>query len=136
MPTIVIELFDGSHQPVRLQTPPDKTAARVLDACSRKFGAVGCLSPKDDPDLLLEGNDILAGGRTYVFTPGGSQGMQHRGCHLSQAAAHMPEKPNVTVFSSDSEMGLFHNEDQLSLQFALCLPTFAEHLYASASSGA
>ena len=77
MPNIVIELDDGSLGPFELQTPPEKTAAMVLDACSRKFNrGVGSLSPKDNPKLLLEDGDVLAGGVAYVFTPSaGSQGM-------------------------------------------------------------
>ncbi|KAL0050308.1 hypothetical protein WJX82_008680 [Trebouxia sp. C0006] len=75
MPTIItVELHDGRANPVRIQTP--KTAATVLDACRRKFlRGEGSLSPKDEPDLLLEDCDVVAGGMTYVFTPGaGSQG--------------------------------------------------------------
>ena len=69
MPSIFIELNDGRLGPIELQTPPEKTAAKVLDACSRKFSrGVGSLSPKDKPNLLLEDNDVVAGGVTYVFT--------------------------------------------------------------------
>jgi len=84
MPNIVVELHDGSLGPIELQTPPEKTAAAVLDACSRKFNrGVGSLSPKDNPKLLLEDGDVLAGGMAYVFTPSaGSQGMHHI-CHDS-----------------------------------------------------
>ena len=81
MPTIItVELHDGRANPVRIQTP--KTAATVLDACRRKFlRGEGSLSPKDEPDLL---RDVVAGGMTYVFTPGaGSQGMHHVSCHAS-----------------------------------------------------
>ncbi len=84
MPTIItVELHDGRANPVRIQTP--KTAATVLDACRRKFlRGEGSLSPKDEPDLLLEDRDVVAGGMTYVFTPGaGSQGMHHVSCHAS-----------------------------------------------------
>ncbi len=79
MPSIVIELHDGSLGPIELQTPPEKTAAKVLDACSRKFNrGVGSLSPKDKLNLLLEDDNVVAGGVTYVFTPSaGSQGMHH-----------------------------------------------------------
>jgi len=34
MPNIVVELHDGSLGPIELQTPPEKTAAAVLDASS------------------------------------------------------------------------------------------------------
>ena len=37
MPSIIIELKDGRLDPIELQTPPEKTAAKVLDACTRKF---------------------------------------------------------------------------------------------------
>ncbi|KAL0019938.1 hypothetical protein WJX77_012405 [Trebouxia sp. C0004] len=44
---------------------------------SRKFNSgVGSLSPKGKPNLLLEDDDVVAGGVTYVFTPSaGSQGI-------------------------------------------------------------
>ena len=76
MPNMVIELHDGSLGPFELRTPPEKTAAKVLDACSRRFSrGVGSLSPKDNPKLLLEDDDVVAGGMAYVFTPSsGSQG--------------------------------------------------------------
>ena len=79
MPSIVIELHDGRLDPIQLQTPPEKTAAKMSDACSRKFNSgVGSLSPKGKPNLLLEDNDVVAGGVTYVFIPSaGSQGMHH-----------------------------------------------------------
>ena len=80
MPSIItIELHDGGLGPIKLQTPPEKTAAKVLDACSRKFNrGKGSLSPKGEPDFLLEDEDVVAGGMTYVFTPSaGSQGMHH-----------------------------------------------------------
>ncbi len=79
MPSILIELHDGRLDPIELQTPPEKTAAKVLDACSRKFNrGVGSLSPKGKPNLLLEDDDVVADGMTYVFTPrAGSQGMHH-----------------------------------------------------------
>ena len=35
MPNVVIELDDGSLGPIELLSDPDKTAAMVLDACSR-----------------------------------------------------------------------------------------------------
>lgn len=85
MPNIVIELDDGSLGPIELLSDPEKTAA--LDACSRKFNrGVTSLSPKDNPKLLLENGDVLAGGTADVFTPSaGSQGM-HQMCHeMSQA---------------------------------------------------
>lgn len=88
MPSIVIELHDGHLGPViELQTPPAKTAAKVLDACSRKFNkGVGSLSPKSQPNLLLEDDDVVAGGVTYVFTPSaGFQGMHHIFHVMSQA---------------------------------------------------
>ena len=87
MPSILIELHDGRHDPIELQTPPEKTAAKVLDACSRKFSrGVGSLSPKGKPNLLLEDNDVVAGGMTYIFTPSaGSQGMHHMLFLMSQA---------------------------------------------------
>ncbi len=70
MPSIVIELHDGHLGPIELQPHPEKTAAQVLDACNRKFHrGEGCLSPKSEPDLLLEDEDVIAGGVTYVFTP-------------------------------------------------------------------
>ena len=63
MPSIIIELHDGCLDPIQLQTAPEKTAAKVLDACSRKFNSgVGSLSPKGKPNLLLEDNDVVAGG--------------------------------------------------------------------------
>ncbi len=34
---------------------------------------VGSLSPKDNPKLLLENGDVLAGGTAYVFTPSETQ---------------------------------------------------------------
>ena len=87
MPSIIIELHDGSLDPIELQTPPDKTAAKVLDACTRKFNrGVGSLSPKGKPNLLLEDEDVVAGGVTYVFTPSaGSQGIHHILHIMSQA---------------------------------------------------
>ena len=87
MPSIFIELHDGRLGPIELQTPPEKTAAKVLDACSRKFNrGVGTLSPKGKPNFLLEDNDVIAGGTTYVFTPSaGSQGMHHIFHVMSQA---------------------------------------------------
>ncbi len=77
MESIIVELHEGHHDPIELQ--PEKTAAEVLDACCRKFNrGVGCLSPKGKPNSLLEARDVVAGGRTYVFTPSaGSQGMHH-----------------------------------------------------------
>ncbi len=52
MPNVVVELQDGSLGAFELQTPPQKTAAKVLDACSRKFNkGVGSLSPKDNPSF-------------------------------------------------------------------------------------
>ena len=85
MPSIIIELHDGHVGPIQLQTPPEKTAAKVLDACSRKFNrGVGSLSPKGKPNLLLEDDDVVAGGVTYVFTPSaGSQGIHRISCHVS-----------------------------------------------------
>jgi len=87
MPNIVIELNDGSLGPIELLADPEKTAAMVLDACSRKFNrGVGSLSPKDNPKLLLENGDMLAGGTAYVFTPSaGSQGMHQMYHEMSQA---------------------------------------------------
>ena len=87
MPNIIIELHDGRLEAIELQTPPEKTAAKVLDACSRKFNSgVGSLSPKGKPNLLLEDDDVVAGGVTYVFTPSaGSQGMHHVFDVMSQA---------------------------------------------------
>ena len=81
MLNIVIEFHDGSLNPIVLQTP-EKKAAKVLDACNRKFNrGIGTLSPKDSPRLLLEDEDMVAGGMVYVFTPSaGSQGMRHI-CH-------------------------------------------------------
>lgn len=47
---------------------------------------VGSLSPKGKPSLLLEDDDVVAGGVTYVFAPGaGSQGMHHVFHVMSQA---------------------------------------------------
>lgn len=70
MLSIMMELFDASLDSVELWTPPEKTAAMVLDACTRRFKrGVGSLSPKDKPNMLLEGEDVVAGGMTYVFTP-------------------------------------------------------------------
>ena len=80
MPSIItIELDKGRLGPVQLQTPPEKTAAKMLGACSRKSKrGKGSLSPKGKPNFLLEGEDVVAGGMTYVFTPiAGSQGMRH-----------------------------------------------------------
>lgn len=82
MPDIIVQLHAG-HQdginsgPVRLF--PGKTAATVLNVCSRRFlRGLGSLSPKGEPDLLLEDNDVVEGGMTYVFTPSaGSHGMHH-----------------------------------------------------------
>lgn len=87
MPTIIIELHDGRLGPIELQTPPEKTAAKVLDACSRKFkSGLGSLSPKGKHNLLVEDDDVVAGGMTYVFTPSaGSQGMHHIFQVMSQA---------------------------------------------------
>ena len=91
MPSIIIELNDGRLDPIELQTPPKKTAAKVLDACTRKFGrGVGSLSPKDKPNLLLEDNDVVAGGVTYVFTPiAGSQGIHHTSHCYSSPIGHL-----------------------------------------------
>ena len=89
MPTILIELHEKPLESIELQTPPVRTAARVLDACSRTFRRrVGSLSPKDKPALLLEDDDVVAGGTTYVFTPTAcSQGMCNT-CHdMAQAAS-------------------------------------------------
>lgn len=88
MPSIMIELSDGRLDPIELQTPPEKTAAKVLDACTRKFSrGVGSLSPKDKPNLLLEDNDVVAGGVTYVFTP--SQGIHHTSHCYSSPIGHL-----------------------------------------------
>lgn len=73
---ITVELHGGHDDPFELQTPPEKTAAIVLDICSRRFtrGKVAC---QGDPDFLLEGEDVVARGMTHVFTPtAGCQGMQ------------------------------------------------------------
>ncbi len=86
MPSIItIELDDKRLGPIELQTPPEKTAAKVLDACSRKLKrGKGSLSPKGKPNLLLEDEDVVAGGMAYVFTPiAGSQGMRHILHHAS-----------------------------------------------------
>ena len=87
MPSILIELHNGQLGPIELQSPPEKTAAKVLDACSRKFRrGVGSLSPKGKPNLLLEDNDVVVGGMTYVFTPSaGSPGMHYIYFLMSQA---------------------------------------------------
>ncbi len=70
MPSICIELHDGRPGPIELQIPPEKTAAKVLDACCRKLNlGVGRLSPKGKPNLFLQDDDVVAGGMTYVFTP-------------------------------------------------------------------
>ena len=89
MPSFFIQLHEGDDDPIEMQTPPEKTAAMVLDACSRKFKrGVGSLSPKDKPSLLIEDNGVVAGGVTYVFTPtAGSQGMHNKCQDMSQAAS-------------------------------------------------
>ena len=87
MPNTVIKLDDGSLGPIELQTPPEKTAAMVLDACSCKFNkGLGSLSPQDNPKVVLEEGDVLAGGEADVFTPSaGSPGMHHTYHDMSQA---------------------------------------------------
>ena len=58
MSSILIELHGGHPDPIELQTPPEQTAAKVLDACSLSFNkAQGSLSPEGKPDLLLEDNE-------------------------------------------------------------------------------
>ena len=87
MPSIFVELHDGRPGPVELQIPPEKTAAKVLDACCRKLNlGVGRLSPKGKPNLFLQDDDMVADGVTCVFTPpAGPHGM-HRHVHvISQA---------------------------------------------------
>lgn len=72
---ILIGLHDGSSGPIKLHTPPYKIAARVLDACTCNFlEGIGTISPKDNPNLVLIGEDVISGGVTYVFTPAFSGG--------------------------------------------------------------
>ena len=85
MPSIIIELHGERHGPIELQTPPEKTAAKALDARKSNRG-VGSLSPKGKPNLLLEDDDVVAGGVAYVFAgSAGSQGIHHIFHVMSQA---------------------------------------------------
>ena len=97
MAGIVVELHDGSHNPIIFLASPAKTAAPVLDACDRKFNkGVGTLSPKDKPDLLLEAVDTVAGGVTYTFTPSASS----QGVYLDAPAQERPCSPATFIRSA------------------------------------
>ena len=75
MANIVVEFYDGTLAAVQLLAKPGRTAAKVQNACAKRFQTgVGTLSPKDNPNLLLEEEDAVPGGVTYIFTPfAGSQ---------------------------------------------------------------
>lgn len=75
MAHIVVEFHDGTLAAVQLLANPGRTAARVQNACAKRFQTgVGTLSPKNNPNLLLEEEDAVPGGVTYIFTPfAGSQ---------------------------------------------------------------
>ena len=75
MAHIVVEFHDGTLAAVQLLANPGRTAAKVQNACAKRFQTgVGTLSPKDNPNLLLEEEDAVPGGVTYIFTPSaGSQ---------------------------------------------------------------
>lgn len=110
MPNIIVELHDGRLGPVELRTPPKKTAAMVMDACSRKFNmGLGSLSPKVKPNLLLEDEDVVAGGMTYVFTPSaGSQGMHHVFHVMSQ------DDPQYYMHFGSLSLVLSQNQSRIS----------------------
>ena len=68
MANIVVELHDGSVDPMELSPDPAKSAAQVLNACARRFHrGEGTLSPKDKPNLALEAEDRVAGGCDLHF---------------------------------------------------------------------
>lgn len=75
MANIVVEFYDGTLAALQLLANPGRTAAKVQNACAKRFQTgVGTLSPKDNPNLLLEEEDAVPGGVTYIFTPlAGSQ---------------------------------------------------------------
>ena len=129
MPTIIIELHGERLGPIELQTPPQKTAAKVLDACSRKFNrGVGSLSPKGKPNLLLEDDDVVAGGETYVFTPSaGSQGIHHI-FHVSGRLTRPYADPlaaSAFYFHSSraDSIVLTISSHMLPIQHLVCLPS-------------
>lgn len=85
MAIIIVELHDGSGEPMKLSSDPAKTAAQVLDACTRRFHkGEGTLSPKENPNFALEAEDTVPGGVTYIFIP--SAGIQG----VKQGASWMP----------------------------------------------
>jgi len=68
MANIVVEFYDGTLAAVQLLAKPGRTAAKVQNACAKRFHTgVGTLSPKDNPNLLLEEEDAVPGGVTYIF---------------------------------------------------------------------
>ena len=75
MANIVVEFHDGTLAAIELLANPRRTAAKVQNACAKRFQTrVGTLSPQDNPNLLLEEEDAVPGGVTYIFTPfAGSQ---------------------------------------------------------------
>ena len=75
MANIVVEFHDGTLAAIELLANPRSTAAKVQNGCAIRFQTrVGTLSPKDNPNLLLEEEDAVPGGVTYIFTPfAGSQ---------------------------------------------------------------
>ena len=77
MANVAVEFHDGTLAAVQLLANPGRTAAKVQNACAKRFQTgVGTLSPKDNPNLLLEEGDAVSGGVTYIFTPfAGRQGV-------------------------------------------------------------
>ncbi|KAL0018074.1 hypothetical protein WJX77_001729 [Trebouxia sp. C0004] len=70
MANIVVEFHDGTRVAVQLLANPRRTAAKVQNTCAKGFQTgVGTLSPKDNPTLLLDDEDAVPGGVTYIFTP-------------------------------------------------------------------
>lgn len=70
MTHIIVELNDGSVDPLEFLSDPAKTAAQVLIACAGRFQkGEGTLSPKDEPNFVLMGEDKVAGGVTYIYIP-------------------------------------------------------------------
>ncbi len=80
MANIVVEFHDGTRAAVQFLANPGRTAAKVQNTCAKGFQTgVGTLSPKDNPTLLLDDEDAVPGGVTYIFTPfAGSQDV-HQG---------------------------------------------------------
>ncbi|KAL0029432.1 hypothetical protein WJX77_007537 [Trebouxia sp. C0004] len=87
MANIVVEFHGGTHVAVQLLANPGRTAAKVQNTCAKRFQTgVGTLSPKDNPTLLLDDEDAVPGGVTYIFTPFAGSPDVHQG--------RLPEAPD------------------------------------------